>query len=210
METRLKEVEQERARRPSRASSRCASASNEVRLKEQEARLTEEQFAQQLAEAGARRGGARGAARERHALGRAAGRDRAGSTRRSGRWARSTWRRSKSCRRAQERKTYLDAQSQDLTEAMATLEDAIRRIDRETRERLQTTFDEVNAHFGQMFPALFGGGHARLVLTGEEILDAGVQVIAQPPGKKNTLDPPALGRREGAHRARRSCSRCSS
>ena len=86
----------------------------------------------------------------------------------------------------QERKTYLDAQSLDLTEAMATLEDAIRRIDRETRERLQHTFDEVNRHFSQMFPALFGGGNAKLVLSGEEILDSGVQVIAQPPGKKNS------------------------
>jgi chromosome segregation protein len=51
---------------------------------------------------------------------------------------------------------------------------------------LQQTFDEVNAHFSKMFPALFGGGNARLVLTGDEILDAGVHVIAQPPGKKNT------------------------
>jgi len=87
---------------------------------------------------------------------------------------------------AQERKTYLDAQSADLNEAMTTLEDAIRRIDRETRERLQTTFEEVNAHFSRMFPALFGGGNAKLVMTGEEILDCGVQVFAQPPGKKNT------------------------
>ena len=69
---------------------------------------------------------------------------------------------------------------------MTTLEDAIRRIDRETRERLQATFEEVNGHFSRMFPALFGGGNARLVLTGEEILDSGVQVIAQPPGKKNS------------------------
>jgi chromosome segregation protein len=73
-----------------------------------------------------------------------------------------------------------------LNEAMTTLEDAIRRIDRETRERLQQTFDEVNQHFGTMFPALFGGGVARLLLTGEEILDSGIQVIAQPPGKKNS------------------------
>jgi len=68
---------------------------------------------------------------------------------------------------------------------MTTLEDAIRRIDRETRERLQQTFDEVNAHFSRMFPQLFGGGQAKLVLSGEEILDSGVQVVAQPPGKKN-------------------------
>ena len=86
---------------------------------------------------------------------------------------------------ARERKTYLDSQSQDLTEAVATLETAIRKIDRETRERLQETFDTVNKHFGEMFPTLFGGGEARLVMTGEEILDAGVQVIARPPGKRN-------------------------
>jgi chromosome segregation protein len=87
---------------------------------------------------------------------------------------------------ARERKAYLDRQSADLTEAMETLESAIRQIDRESRELLQQTFDIVNANFGRLFPALFGGGQARLVLTGEEILDSGVQVIAQPPGKRNT------------------------
>ncbi|MCX8146604.1 MAG: chromosome segregation protein SMC, partial [Azovibrio sp.] len=87
---------------------------------------------------------------------------------------------------ARERKGYLDAQASDLAEAMATLENAIRRIDRETRELLQTTFDTVNGHFGRLFPELFGGGRAELVMTGDEILDAGVQVIAQPPGKKNS------------------------
>ncbi len=87
---------------------------------------------------------------------------------------------------ASERKGYLDMQAADLTEAMETLENAIRRIDRETRELLQSTFDTVNGHFGRLFPELFGGGRAELVMTGEEILDAGVQVIAQPPGKKNS------------------------
>jgi len=87
---------------------------------------------------------------------------------------------------ASERKNYLDKQSQDLKEAVETLEAAIRRIDRETRERLMETFDRVNEHLGEMFPAMFGGGHAKLVLSGEEILDAGVQIIAQPPGKKTT------------------------
>lgn len=86
---------------------------------------------------------------------------------------------------ARERKTFLDAQSQDLNEAIDTLEDAIRRIDNETRELLGNTFETVNGHFGTMFPELFGGGNAKLVMTGEEILDAGVQVMAQPPGKKN-------------------------
>jgi len=85
-----------------------------------------------------------------------------------------------------ERKGFLDAQSADLNEAISTLEDAIRRIDRETRELLQQTYDAVNSHFGQLFPQLFGGGEAKLILTGDEILDAGIQVMAQPPGKRNT------------------------
>ncbi|MBA2672683.1 chromosome segregation protein SMC [Ramlibacter sp.] len=86
---------------------------------------------------------------------------------------------------ARERKQFLDAQSADLNEAMTTLEDAIRKIDAETRELLGSTFQTVNEHFGRMFPELFAGGNARLVMTGEEILDSGVQVMAQPPGKKN-------------------------
>ena len=87
---------------------------------------------------------------------------------------------------SRERKSYLDAQYQDLQTAIETLEDAIRKIDRETRDLLQTTFNEVNGHFGELFPKLFGGGEARLIMTGDEILDAGVQVMAQPPGKRNT------------------------
>ncbi|MDO8305315.1 chromosome segregation SMC family protein, partial [Herminiimonas sp.] len=86
---------------------------------------------------------------------------------------------------ASERKNFLDAQNADLTEAMTTLEDAIHKIDKETRDLLQDTFDQVNKHFGELFPILFGGGNARLTMTGEEILDSGVQVMAQPPGKKN-------------------------
>ena len=86
---------------------------------------------------------------------------------------------------ARERKQFLDAQSADLNEAMTTLEDAIKKIDAETRDLLASTFEKVNEHFGRMFPELFGGGNAQLKMTGEEILDAGVQVIAQPPGKKN-------------------------
>jgi len=86
---------------------------------------------------------------------------------------------------ARERKTFLDAQMDDLTRAMTTLEDAIKKIDGETRELLSGTFDTVNRHFGRMFPELFGGGNAKLIITGDEILDSGVQVMAQPPGKKN-------------------------
>ncbi|MGE5337426.1 MAG: chromosome segregation protein SMC [Gemmatimonadota bacterium] len=87
---------------------------------------------------------------------------------------------------ARERNGFLDAQSTDLKTAITTLEDAIRKIDRETRELLQSTFDAVNQQFGVLFPKLFGGGEARLLMTGEEILDAGVQVMAQPPGKRNS------------------------
>jgi chromosome segregation protein len=86
---------------------------------------------------------------------------------------------------ASERKNFLDAQNADLSEAINTLEDAIQRIDRETRELLQDTFDRVNGHFSELFPILFGGGQAKLIMTGDEILDSGVQVMAQPPGKKN-------------------------
>ena len=86
---------------------------------------------------------------------------------------------------AQERKAYLDAQAKDLSDAMATLEEAISRIDKESRDLLMSTYDEVNRNLSELFPILFGGGDARLVLTGEEILDSGVQVMAHPPGKKN-------------------------
>ncbi|HEY5801280.1 MAG TPA: chromosome segregation protein SMC, partial [Burkholderiaceae bacterium] len=86
---------------------------------------------------------------------------------------------------ASERKNFLDAQNADLMEAIATLEDAISRIDKETRELLQDTFNQVNDHFAKLFPILFGGGQAKLIMTGDEILDSGVQVMAQPPGKKN-------------------------
>ena len=158
---------------------------NDLRLKEQEARLNEESFARQLEEAQADEDELRGMLEkgvrsgtlnneivrldgEITALGAVnlAAVDELAS--------------------ASERKRYLDAQSADLTEAMETLEAAIRRIDRETRERLLATFEQVNAHLAEMFPALFGGGQAKLVLTGDEILDSGVLVIAQPPGKKNT------------------------
>ncbi len=87
--------------------------------------------------------------------------------------------------RAKTRKGYLDAQTEDLVQAIDTLEDAIRRIDRDTRAQLQETYNTVNRQFGALFPQLFGGGRAELVLTGEEILDAGIQIVAQPPGKKN-------------------------
>lgn len=85
-----------------------------------------------------------------------------------------------------ERKTYLDSQALDLEQAMLTLEAAIQRIDRETRSRLQQTYDEANRHFSELFQTLFGGGQAQLQLLGDEILDTGIQVFAQPPGKKNS------------------------
>jgi chromosome segregation protein len=157
----------------------------ELRLKEQEARLAEENFASQLSAAGA---------------------DEAALVGRLGKGMRPNALQAEINRLGEEiaalgavnlaaleeletarsRKDYLDSQSRDLREAVETLENAIRRIDRETRARLQTTFDQVNDNLAQMFPALFGGGEARLALTGEEILDAGLQIIARPPGKKNS------------------------
>ncbi len=158
---------------------------NEVRLKEQEARIAEEGFAAQLAEAGADEQellrlleeGVR-ASKLQSEINRI-NEDIAGL-------GAVNLAALEELATARERKAYLDAQSQDLTEAVSTLESAIRKIDRETRERLQATFDTVNKHFGEMFPVLFGGGEAKLVMTGEEILDAGVQVIARPPGKRNS------------------------
>ena len=85
-----------------------------------------------------------------------------------------------------ERKTYLDAQNEDLEKALATLENAIRKIDRETRTRFKETFDKINAGLQELFPKVFGGGHAYLDMTGEDLLDTGVAIMARPPGKKNS------------------------
>ena len=87
---------------------------------------------------------------------------------------------------ARERKNYLDAQAEDLEIAARTLEEAISRIDAETRARLKETYDKVSREFRALFIELFGGGEAQLTLTGEEILDSGLTVLAQPPGKKNS------------------------
>ncbi|HEC20143.1 MAG TPA: chromosome segregation protein SMC, partial [Gammaproteobacteria bacterium] len=85
-----------------------------------------------------------------------------------------------------ERKEYLDAQHRDLEEALETLENAIRKIDRETRTRFKETYEKVNSGFKELFPRLFGGGHAYLELTGDDLLDTGVTVMARPPGKRNS------------------------
>ncbi|WP_062062043.1 chromosome segregation protein SMC [Cellvibrio sp. OA-2007] len=85
-----------------------------------------------------------------------------------------------------ERKNYLDAQNTDLMEALETLENAIKRIDRETRTRFKETFDQVNKSLQELFPKVFGGGHAYLELTGEELLDTGITIMARPPGKRNS------------------------
>lgn len=85
---------------------------------------------------------------------------------------------------AAQRKDYLDAQHGDLTTALDTLEEAIRKIDRETRGRFKDTFDRVNSGVQELYPRLFGGGHAYLELTGEDLLDTGVSIMARPPGKR--------------------------
>lgn len=157
----------------------------ELRMKEQEARLNEESFTQQLADNGANMEELAEAVEKK---------------------TRSTAYQAEINRLKQEiealgpvnlaalqeleqasvRKEFLDAQSKDLREAVETLENAIKRIDRETRDLLQATFETVNKNFMELFPSLFGGGNAYLKLTGEEILDSGLQVFAQPPGKKNS------------------------
>ena len=157
----------------------------DMQLKEQAATLAEQQFTEQLAEAQAEVatlpealkawGSARTLPAEIERLGVAIAELGAVNLAALDELAQTT-----------ERKDYLDRQAADLAEAMTTLESAIRQIDRESRDLLQQTFDAVNANFAKLFPTLFGGGQARLVLTGEEILDSGVQVIAQPPGKRNT------------------------
>lgn len=157
---------------------------NDLRLKEQAARLSYEQFATQLLEAQAdellltpKLEGARAGALASDVT-RLAGEIAAlGAVNLAA---------LEELASARERKGFLDNQFNDLTEAVNTLEDAIRRIDKETRELLKETFDAVNKNFSELFPALFGGGEAKLIMTGDEILDAGVQVMAQPPGKKNS------------------------
>ncbi len=160
----------------------------DLKLKEQAAALNTEQFAQQLLEAGADEAaleselvGMGNSARPASLQGEIT---RLGNA--IGELGAVNLAALEELETASERKGYLDMQAADLNEAMETLENAIRRIDRETRDLLKSTFDTVNGHFGQLFPELFGGGRAELVMTGEEILDAGVQVIAQPPGKKNS------------------------
>jgi chromosome segregation protein len=158
----------------------------ELQLKEQAARLAAEQFSSQLSEAGADESALtakltkppqKAAALQAEIVRLAQEIEALGAVNLAALEELTT---------SRERKNFLDAQSADLTAAIRTLEDAIRKIDRETRQMLQQTFDAVNVHFGQLFPKLFGGGEARLIMTGEEILDAGVQVMAQPPGKRNS------------------------
>ncbi|HEY5719005.1 MAG TPA: chromosome segregation protein SMC, partial [Gammaproteobacteria bacterium] len=89
-------------------------------------------------------------------------------------------------RELSERMQYLDSQNADITESLETLQEAIRKIDRETRNRFRETFEKVSSQLGVLFPRLFGGGHAYLQLTGADLLDTGVTVMARPPGKRNS------------------------
>ncbi|SEK40749.1 chromosome segregation protein SMC [Nitrosovibrio tenuis] len=157
---------------------------NTARLKEQEARIIENQFDEQLKRAGAPE------EELTHALGKtrpatlqaeinrlnneiiALGAVNLGAL--------------EELQSSQARKSYLDSQLKDLKEASETLKNAIQRIDGETRERLLGTVEKVNANLDEMFPTIFGGGQAKLLLRGDEILDSGIQIIAQPPGKKNS------------------------
>jgi chromosome segregation protein len=99
-----------------------------------------------------------------------------------------------------DRKEYLDRQYADLSDALTTLEQAMRRIDKETRARFEETFERINTGLKEKFPQLFGGGHAYLELVGEDVLSAGVAVMARPPGKRNSTIHPLVGRGEGTDR----------
>ena len=85
-----------------------------------------------------------------------------------------------------ERKVYLDKQNEDLEKALNTLQNAIRKIDKETRARFKETFDKINSGLQKLFPKIFGGGHAYLDMTGDDLLDTGVAIMARPPGKRNS------------------------
>jgi len=180
----LRELEEKRLQSDSRVAP-LRERLGELKLKEQAAQLNAEQFAAQLREANADEaalaGAAEGAPRPSALQGEITRLSQSinelGAVNLAALEELST---------SRERKGYLDAQATDLEEAVRTLEDAIRKIDKETRELLRETFESVNRHFGSLFPALFGGGEAKLIMTGEEILDAGVQVMAHPPGKKNS------------------------
>ena len=101
-----------------------------------------------------------------------------------------------------ERKEYLDRQFADLTSALDTLEEAMRRIDKETRTRFEDTFERINAGLQEKFPRLFGGGHAYLELVGEDMLQRRRGRHGAAAGQAEQHHPPAVGRREGADRGR--------
>ena len=180
----LKEAEQQRMASEQKLGP-LRERSGELRLKEQEARIAEENFAAQLAEAHADEGQLAGRLEKGMRPG-ALQSEINRLTEEIGALGAVNLAALEELAAARERKSYLESQSRDLHEAVETLENAIRRIDRETRERLQTTFDQVNRNLAQLFPTLFGGGEARLTMTGEEILDAGISIVARPPGKRNT------------------------
>lgn len=156
---------------------------NQTRLKEQEARLTENQFNEKLVEAGAKEDELLPMLSNAHPSKLKTEINRINSEITA--LGAVNLAAVEELQTSQARKVYLDEQSNDLKEAVATLENAIRQIDRETRERLLKTFDKVNINLNELFISIFGGGQAKLILSGEEILDAGMQLTAQPPGKKN-------------------------
>jgi len=90
------------------------------------------------------------------------------------------------CQAREERMAFLDQQHADLSESLATLREAIEKIDKECRSRFKDTFDLINAGLQRMFPKLFGGGQATLELTERDLLETGVTVMARPPGKRNS------------------------
>ncbi|MBA4141620.1 MAG: chromosome segregation protein SMC [Nitrosospira sp.] len=181
--TELREIEQERMTSEQKLHP-LREAISQARLREQEARITEKQFDEQLKASGALEEQLLETLRKKRPSALQAEINRLTTEIAAlGAVNPAALEELDSCRA---RKMYLDSQAKDLQEASETLQAAIRRIDRETRERLLETVEKVNIHLDEMFPTMFGGGQASLMVRGEEILDAGIQIFAQPPGKKNS------------------------
>lgn len=158
-------------------------AVNKSRLKEQEAHITENRYGEQLAEASADENALLPLLSEVHKKTLQVDIDRlTAETEALGAVNLAAL---DELQALQTRETYLESQLNDLKDAVNTLENVIRQIDDETQERLLETFNSVNDNLGHVFPAIFGGGHAKLLLSSDEILDSGILLTAQPPGKKN-------------------------
>ncbi|MEM9057510.1 MAG: chromosome segregation protein SMC, partial [Pseudomonadota bacterium] len=182
VDARLREVDEARQRSEGDVQS-AREQLDDIRMRAQETRIRRESCAEQFAETGLERDAVQNELPEEAAVGEWETRLEAMTTRIQ-RLGPINLAAIDEFEEESKRQEYLDSQYEDLTEALGTLENAIRKIDRETRTRFKETFDRVDAQMKSIFPRLFGGGHAHLELTGDDLLSAGVAVMARPPGKR--------------------------